>query len=188
VPWLKKSTGDPLAVSMSGLKLGDRLLVVGSSDPLLTAALASKVGLTGRACLVDASEAKLTAAAAAVEQQGALVESFTAASTALPFDPEAFDVVVLRNAISASAPAERAAMMSEVMRVVRPGGRCIAIEDMPRGGWWAAVTGQGSGGSRTAGPAAVEQLTAGGFRGVRLLAEREGIAFVEGLKAAHHVD
>ena len=173
---------------MSGLKLGDRLLVIGSSDPALTAALASKVGLTGRACLVDESEAKLTAAATEVERHGALVESFTAPYAALPFDPEAFDVVILRNAVSASAPAGRAAMMSEVARVVRPGGRCIAIEDMPRGGVWAAVTGQGSGGSGAAGPAAVEQLTAGGFRGVRLLAEREGIAFVEGLKAAHRTD
>lgn len=172
---------------MSGLKLGDRLLMVGSSDTALTAALAMKVGLTGRACLVDAAEARLAAAAATVEQQGALIESFTAPFTALPFEPESFDVVVLRNALSGSAPAERGAAAAEAMRVVRPGGRCIVIEDTPRGGLWAAVTGQG-GGTAGAGQAAVEQLTAAGFRGARLLAERDGIAFVEGLKAAHRVD
>ena len=185
--WLKKSQTDPLTVSMSGLKLGDRLLLIGSSDTALTAALAAKVGLTGRACMVDIAGAKLAAAAAAVEQQGALVESFTAPFSALPFDPESFDVVVLRNALSATAPPERAAVAAEAMRVVRPGGRCIAIEDAPRGGLWAAVTGQG-GGTEGAGRAAVEQLTGAGFRGVRLLAERDGIAFVEGLKAAHRVD
>jgi ubiquinone/menaquinone biosynthesis C-methylase UbiE len=173
---------------MSGLKLGDRLLIVGSSDPALTAALAAKVGLTGRACLVDESEARVAAAASEVERQGALVESFTAPSSALPFDAEAFDVVVLRNAVSALPPPGRASAMSEVVRVVRPGGRCIAIEDIPRGGLWAAVTAHGGGGSATAGKEAVEQLTAAGFRGVRLLAERDGVAFVEGLKAAHRGD
>jgi ubiquinone/menaquinone biosynthesis C-methylase UbiE len=187
VRWLKKSESDPLTVAMSGLKLGDRLLMLGSSDPALTAALAAKVGLTGRACMVDVSATKLAAAAAAVEQHGALVESFTAPFTALPFEPDSFDVVVLRNVLSASAPAERAAAAGEAMRVVRPGGRGIAIEDTPRGGLWAAVTGQ-SGGTEGAGPAAVKHLTAAGFRGARLLAEREGIAFVEGLKAAHRVD
>ena len=185
--WLKKSESEPLAVSMSGVKLGDRLLMIGSSDPVLMAALASKAGLTGRACLVDAPVSKLEAAAAAVEQQGALIESFAAPLTALPFDPESFDVVVLRSALSAIAPAERAAAAGEAMRVVRPGGRCIAVEDTPRGGLWAAVTGRGSG-IAGAGQAAVDQLTAAGFRGVRLLAEREGIAFVEGLKAAHRAD
>jgi ubiquinone/menaquinone biosynthesis C-methylase UbiE len=152
------------------------------------AALASKVGLTGRACMVDVSEAKVTAAAATVEQQGALIESFTAPYAALPFDPDAFDVVVLRNTVAAIAPAERAAAMREVVRVVRPGGRCIAIEDTARGGLWAAVTGHGGDGAESAGAAAVQQLTDAGFRGVRLLAEREGIAFVEGLKAAHRAD
>jgi hypothetical protein len=38
--WFRKPAGDPLAVSMSGLKLGDRLLVLGCSDPRLIAALA----------------------------------------------------------------------------------------------------------------------------------------------------
>jgi ubiquinone/menaquinone biosynthesis C-methylase UbiE len=173
---------------MSGLKLGDRLLVLGGSDPRLGAALAAKVGLTGRACVVDPSQVKLAAATAAIEQQGALVEGFAAPYSALPFEPDSFDVVVLRNALSATAPGERAVAMREVMRVVRPGGRCIAIEDTPRGGLWAAVTGQSGGGPSAAGPAAVEQLTAAGFRGVRLLAEREGIAFVEGLKAAQRGD
>jgi SAM-dependent methyltransferase len=187
VRWLRKSEGDSLTVSMSGLKLGDRLLIVGSSDPTLTAALAVKVGLTGRACLVDESETRLVAAAAAVEQQGALVESFTTRFTALPFDADSFDVVVLRNTVAAFGTGERAAAMREVVRVVRPGGRCIAIEDIPRGGLWGAVTGQ-SGGSSSAGPAAVQQLTAAGFRGARLLAERDGIAFVEGLRAASHTD
>ena len=38
--WFRKSQLDPLAVTMAGVKLGDRLLVIGGSDPGLTAALA----------------------------------------------------------------------------------------------------------------------------------------------------
>ena len=55
-----KSEGEPLAVSMAGIKLGDRLLVLGCGDPMLVAQLAVKTGLTGRAFAVDA-RADLTA-------------------------------------------------------------------------------------------------------------------------------
>ena len=51
--WFRKSALESLPVAMSGVKLADRLLVIGASDPALAAALAAKVGLTGRACVVD---------------------------------------------------------------------------------------------------------------------------------------
>src|SRR5215204_4803130 len=159
--YLRKSELEPLAISMCGLKLGHRFLVIGSSDPDLVWRLAGKVGLTGRACLLDESEAKTAAAAATVEQQGALVESFTAPLTSLPFAAGAFDAVVMRNVLAAIDPPRRAAVMSDVVRVVRPGGRCIAIEDLPRTGIWALVTGR-SGGTAP-GPIAVELLTSARF-------------------------
>ena len=64
----------------------------------------------------------------------------------------------------------------------RAGGRCIVIDDVPRGGFGGLVGGR-SGGEAVAGAAAVALLSAGGFRGVRTLAEREGFVFVEGVKA-----
>ena len=179
--WFRKPVGDPLTVSMAGLKLGDRLLFLGSGDTALAAALAGKVGLTGRACLVDESADRLTAAAAAVEQEGALVESFAAPMSALPFDASSFDVVVARNVLPAIPPSDRAAVVAEVTRVVRAGGRCIVIDDVPRGGF-GSLTG-GRSGDPSPGAAAVALLSAGGFRGVRTLAERDGFVFVEGVKA-----
>jgi ubiquinone/menaquinone biosynthesis C-methylase UbiE len=182
VRWFRKPAGDPLAVSMSGLKFGDRLLMLGCSDTALAAALASKVGLTGRACLLDESADRLTVAAAAVQREGALVESFTSPMTALPFEPGSFDVVVARNAFPAVPAASRAAVVGEVTRVVRAGGRCIVIDDLPRGALGGLI---GSHRSEDASPGsmAVALLTGGGFRGVRTLAEREGFVFVEGVKA-----
>ena len=44
-----------LAVSMVGIKLGNALLQLGCGDGGLLAALAAKVGLTGRAAAVDAT-------------------------------------------------------------------------------------------------------------------------------------
>jgi demethylmenaquinone methyltransferase/2-methoxy-6-polyprenyl-1,4-benzoquinol methylase len=185
--YLRKSELEPLAVSMCGLKLGHRFLVIGTSDPELVWRLAGKVGLTGRACLLDESADRTSATAAAVEQQGALVESFTAPFTSLPFEAGAFDAVVMRNALAALEQSRRAATVGEVFRVLRPGGRCIAVEDLPKSGIRALITGR-AGGTPSAGAIAVELLTTAGFRGVRLLAEREGIAFVEGVKAAGHAD
>jgi ubiquinone/menaquinone biosynthesis C-methylase UbiE len=178
--WLKKSVGEPLAVSMSGIKLGDRLLVIGASDTALAAALAGKAGLTGRACLLDESEPARHRAATAIEKQGVLIESFTAPLTALPFDPDSFDVVLIRNALAETSPDSRARALAEVQRIVRPGGRCIVIDDAPRGGIAGLVGGRKA--QQYPDGGAAELLTEAGFRGVRTLAEREGLVFVEGVR------
>ncbi|MBW8713960.1 MAG: NAD(P)-dependent alcohol dehydrogenase, partial [Acidobacteria bacterium] len=53
--WFRRAAPtEPLAITMTGVKLGDRLLVIGAGDPRLIAALATKSGLTGRASVVDA--------------------------------------------------------------------------------------------------------------------------------------
>jgi ubiquinone/menaquinone biosynthesis C-methylase UbiE len=183
MPWFRKPAGDPLAVSMPGVKLGDRLLVVGCSDTALIAALASKAGLTGRACILDESDEIRERAAAAVEKDGVLVESFAARITTLPFEAGAFDVVVIRNALAAISEERRLQAAAEIHRVLRPGGRCVVVDDGRRGG----LAGLIGGASRTdpryvADGGASRVLSAAGFRGVRTLAEREGLIFVEGVK------
>ena len=67
--WLKKHTSEPLTVAMSGIKLGDRVLIVGCSDAALIAALAIKAGLTGRACTVDSVASRVAETAQAVERE-----------------------------------------------------------------------------------------------------------------------
>ena len=177
--WLKKPTGEPLAVTMPGVKLGDRLLVIGGADTALITALASKPGLTGRACVLDESEEIRARAAATIEREGVLVESFAATLTALPFEAASFDLVVMRNVLSALAGDRRPAVIAEVERVIRPGGRCVTVDDGRRGSLGGLI-----GGAR--GAASGEELSSflggGGFRAVRVLAEREGLVFVEGVK------
>ena len=180
--WLRKPEGEPLAVSMSSIKLGDRLLFVGGSDVGLIVALATKAGLTGRTCLVDESESIRARTSAQVEGEGALIESFTAPYDALPFEEHAFDVIILRNVIGALKNERESQVACEAYRVLRPGGRCIVIEGATRSGL-AAIFGGKHGDAAQPGDALEPVFANAGFRGVRTLAEREGLLFVEGVKA-----
>ena len=179
--WFRQPAGDPLAVSMCGVKLGDRLLVVGSSDPVFVVAVAAKAGLTGRACLLD-DAADLAARAAQVEQEGALIESFAAPPAELPFETGTFDLIVYRHVIPRLAEEARSKAMREAWRVLRPGGRCIVIDNLEAQGLKRLMRGGGNapGGDAAAAAALLQDA---GFRGVRTLAERAALAFVEGVKA-----
>ena len=181
MPWFKKRTTEPLAVSMIGIKLGDRVLVVGCSDPALIAALAIKAGLTGRACAVDDDDSRVAVAAGAVERDGALVETSTTPLTSLPFEAGAFDVVVLRDVLGSAPEPARPQIVAEGQRVLRPGGRCLVLETSARPGLGGFV-------SRPVNPqlfasgGAPPLLKGAGFAAVRTLAERNGLTFAEGVK------
>jgi ubiquinone/menaquinone biosynthesis C-methylase UbiE len=169
---------DPYAlpVSMTGLKLGDRLLQIGCGDGGLLAALAAKVGLTGRACGVDESEAALERAAKAAGRAGVLVELQRAPYGALPFAPGSFDVVVLHRVLGAMTPERRVDTVAQAVRLLREGGRAIVVDRAPRGGLAALLT------PRERRYPVEELLRAAGFRAVRTLAEREGWRFTEGVR------
>jgi ubiquinone/menaquinone biosynthesis C-methylase UbiE len=178
--WFRKTQLDPLAVSMSGVKLGNRLLVVGCSDPGLIAALAARAGLTGRACAVDALAELAERAGRVAEQEGALVETSVSPPGALTFDDGSFDVVVLRDVLPAATPEARTSIVGDTLRVLRPGGRCLVIDGHVRSGLGGLFRpGEPSGaGAREA----MRILETGGFAAVRTLAQREGQTFVEGVK------
>jgi ubiquinone/menaquinone biosynthesis C-methylase UbiE len=182
---LRKSSEELLAVSMVGIKLGDRLLVVGCADPILIARLAVKTGLTGRAFAVDEQEEAVTAAADIAAREGALIETATAPLTALPLEADSFDVAIVRDVLPHLTTDVRSGCIREVLRVLRPGGRCLVIDGKGRTGLVAAVRGA-SGASdygTTGGP--VQALTAQGFKAARILAEREGLVFAEAVKPNH---
>lgn len=180
--WFRASEHEPLAVSMAGVRLGDRLLIVGGGDARLLAGVAVKTGLTGRACIVDESEARTAAAAAAAERDGALVEGFTAPWTSLPFGNAEFDVAIVRHVLPGLREDQRIACLAEVRRVLRPGGRGLVIDGIERTGLRALIGGGPARAGSTADRPAVQALEAAGFRAVRTLAERAGLVFVEGVR------
>ena len=175
----RKSSAEPLAVTMAGVKLGQRLLAVGVRDPKLIAQLAVKAGLTGRACVVDDDEARLAEGAAAIEAEGALVEPIRAPYGMWPFDAGSFDIAVIPNLLPALPADTRVRCISEVFRVLRPGGRALIIETGRRGGFGALLN-RSHADASYAGPIAALQQA--GFRAVRQLAEADGISYAEGIK------
>lgn len=171
---------DPRAFSLAmvGVKMGDRLLQLGTGDGSLVAALASKVGLTGRACIADEHDEGLTRARTAAEREGVLLEFERTSYGALPYEADSFDVVVLNGVLRESVPEGRAAIIAATGRVLRSGGRCLIVDRVPRGG---------VAGLFTTSPAAdpsyhpQELLRTGGFKAVRTLGEGSGQRFVEGV-------
>ena len=110
---------------------------------------------------VDESPTRATSAEQVALREGALIETFAAPYHALPFDADTFDVVVLRE-----IPASARATFEQAHRVLRGGGRCMAI-----------VTASAGGPSTL-----LDDLRQSGFVAVRSLAEREGLVFVEAVK------
>jgi ubiquinone/menaquinone biosynthesis C-methylase UbiE len=172
---LRKASGESLAVSMAGIKLGDRLLILGCSDPRLIARLAVKTGLTGSAYAVDEDETATANAADVAGREGALIESATAPWTSLPMESGTFDVAVIRDVLPALAADRRVGFAREVLRILRPGGRALVI-DSARAAFARkpdyAAQGGGAG-----------VLESQGFRAARVLAERDGLVFAEAIKA-----
>jgi ubiquinone/menaquinone biosynthesis C-methylase UbiE len=166
-----------LAVSMIGVKLGDRLLQIGCGDGGLFAALAAKTGLTGRAVAIDPSDEAVARATRAAEREGVLVEISSAPLAPLPFETGSFDVVVLLDALRPLTPEARTALLAEVSKVLRAGGRAIIVEAAARSGLAALI------GPRSDPQYSTEEwLRSAGFKAVRTVAERDGQRFVEGVR------
>jgi SAM-dependent methyltransferase len=172
-----------LAMDMVGVRLGERILQAGLGNPKLFAKLAGKAGLSGRACaVVDSPEAAgpLEAAAAA---EGVLMEVLVAQGPFWSLSDAIFDVgIVDGNALLRGDAAERTHRLAEVRRVVRPGGRVLIVRTVALGLAGRLGFSTAHAGPSAEGTALLRELEDAGFRPARLLAEREGMTFVEGFR------
>jgi len=174
-----------LAIAMTGVKLGDRLLQVGCSDASLVAAIASKVGLSGRACVIVSTDADEARARAGAERGGILMEIEKSSLHSFPYADRSFDLIVVDNQLGLVAnarPEDRVAVLQQARRTLAPRGRVVIIERAPRAGLGALFRGAEASDpvyERLGG--AVAALKAEGFKAVRQLAEREGLSFFEGI-------
>src|SRR4051812_21593095 len=183
--FLKKSDPYLLIVGMTGVKMGDRFVQIGCAHGGRLAAVAAKVGLSGRAAVVAPDESSATRARKAAADAGVLVEIEMAPPSRLPFGDAEFDLAVVDDTggVFGTLRAEdRVAAVRELVRVLRPGGRALVVGAAPRGGLGAVLSRAQNGPPFVASGDATRSLEADGFKSVRTLAEREGLVFVEGIK------
>ncbi|MDO8795300.1 MAG: methyltransferase domain-containing protein [Vicinamibacterales bacterium] len=184
-PFVKGGDPHPLVVGMVGTKMGERFVQIGCAHGGRLGAVAAKVGLSGRAVAITPDEASAERARKGAAQAGMLVEVEVAPMTALPVEDKAFDVAVVDDTgglLSAMRPEDRGGLVRELFRILRPGGRVVALGTIPQSGLGALFRRGPSEPSFAGSGALHELLAAGGFRPVRTLAERDGLNFIEAAK------
>ena len=183
MPFRAKSNPHMLIIGMTSVKMGDRLVQVGCSDGASLAAVAAKVGLSGRAVAVVPDTDTAVRVRRGAERAGVLVEIEIGPPDTLPLDDSSYDLVIIDDEVAQFAAMDRdaqAAIIREAVRVLQPGGRVLAISGSRAASGLSALLGRGS---RVPVFDATSALEAGGCRFVRVLGEREGLRFVEGIKA-----
>lgn len=170
---------DPLHVTMTGVRMGERFLQVGCDDAALLGGLAGKVGLSGSCAVAAFDEESAERARKAGVRAGALMDIRRVTAEGWAFDSESMDMVVVddtRGSFARLPAADRQTALAEARRALRPGGRIEVVERV-------TVTGLLGGAiTRPDGYGVEAELSAAGFKPVRMLAEKEGVRFVEGLK------
>jgi hypothetical protein len=131
---------DPLQVSMTGVRMGERFLQIGCHDRSLLSGLAAKVGLSGTAAVAAFNDEQARRAASIGAKVGALIEvQNIEEGRPWPFGDGQFDMVVVDDTVggfgdldqSAANPAERALQPSTGGRievVARPQVRCAELQ------------------------------------------------------------
>jgi SAM-dependent methyltransferase len=166
---------------MTTVKMGDQLVQIGCPDGGRMGAIAAKVGLSGRAVTIVVDQESAVRAKRGAAEAGALVDVHIAPPSRLPVEDGAFDLAVIDDTggfLETLRAEDRVALVRETARLLKPRGRVIVIGTVPRGGLGALFTRAQSGPSFDPQPS----LMADGFKFVRVLGEREGLKFVEGVK------
>jgi demethylmenaquinone methyltransferase/2-methoxy-6-polyprenyl-1,4-benzoquinol methylase len=114
--------------SGSGIGPGDRVLDLAGGTGDIAALLSRKVGANGRVILSDINEAMLSVGRQRLEDQGIVgnVRYAIANAEKLPFDSGGFDAVTI--AFGLRNVTDKEAALSEMHRVLRPGGRLLILE------------------------------------------------------------
>jgi SAM-dependent methyltransferase len=187
--WFLRETNvgrEPLAVSMTSVRAGERVLQIGVNDPAVVHAIANKAGLTGLAIVVVPNDMLADRVRSYSAEDSSTAEVRIEPLEHLPFEDGAYDAAIVHNRDGLLAGLDanlRQQALREVLRILRIGGRLIVLDP----GKPAGVRGLFAGGARR--DAAYEAsggtdsaLQSAGFTSIRVVGDREGYRFVEGFR------
>lgn len=167
---------EPLIVSLTGVRIGHRMLGIVGSDLRLFLDAAARVGITGGAFALADDGAAVAQVQAAARSHGVLVDAGVIAFP-LPVPDGSFDLALVDDREPrAGVHQTSAAWLADARRVLRPGGRIVIAVPAPS----RALAGLFGITPKPpdVGPL-LRSLLDAGFIAARLLAAREGIGFVE---------
>jgi SAM-dependent methyltransferase len=166
---------EPLIVSITGVRLGHRIVGVVGSRPGPFLAMAAKVGITGGAYALTTDVEVVPRVQAAALEHGVLVDAVPLALP-LPLPETSFDLALVDPEPRAGADGAPVALLQELWRVLRPGGRIIVAVPAPASAF-AGLFGF------TSKPPDVQRLLdllqQAEFMAARLLASHGGVGYVE---------
>jgi demethylmenaquinone methyltransferase / 2-methoxy-6-polyprenyl-1,4-benzoquinol methylase len=114
------------AVLVSGATLGSKVLDVAGGTGDLALAFAKKVGHTGEVVHTDINEAMLRVGRDRLVDAGFAVPTLVCDAEKLPLPSDHFDVVTV--AFGLRNMTHKAAALSEMCRVLKPGGKLLVLE------------------------------------------------------------
>lgn len=115
-------------LNLAGLKTGESVLDVGCGTGTLAIAAKHRVGSSGTVYGVDASPEMLARARRKAEKAGVEIVFKNGIGEALPFSDGQFDVVLSTVMLHHLGSKARQQCVREMRRVLRPGGRVLAVD------------------------------------------------------------
>jgi ubiquinone/menaquinone biosynthesis C-methylase UbiE len=115
-------------LDLAGLKPGESVLDVGCGTGTLAIAAKRRVGLAGRVHGIDASTEMIARARKKTKRAGVEVTFENAVVEKMPFADGTFDVVLTTVMLHHLGPKARRQCACEMRRVLKPGGRVLAVD------------------------------------------------------------
>jgi demethylmenaquinone methyltransferase / 2-methoxy-6-polyprenyl-1,4-benzoquinol methylase len=113
-------------VAVADVREGDKVLDLAAGTGDLARAFARKVGSRGMVVHTDINEAMLQRGRERLEDEGLMLPTTLCDAESLPYQSESFDLVSVAFGLRNMTHKDRA--LSEMNRVLRPGGRLLVLE------------------------------------------------------------
>lgn len=120
--WLERAALEA-AIDLAAIEADDRVLDLGTGSAALLRRLGRRRIVFGQAMGIDSSPQMLARAPALTDR----CELLEADATELPFPSESFDVIFATYLLHLLDRQERAAVLAEARRVMRPAGRLVVV-------------------------------------------------------------